>query len=335
MWRRAEEVTMREVQWERMFPDELEEAFAECPVVYFSYGLCEPHGPHNAVGLDGIKAHAIAVETARTYGGIAAPPDYWHVHEVGGYGVWSQRHVGEPPRTWLTSLPPWQHFRNVCYHVRAADRQGFHAAVFITGHYGPNWKDLKTVLDLIQPLTRTRLYGLPDWEANKPGFDYDGESGGDHAGKVETSLLLALEPECVDLSRLPPEHATAGAEDPGDRPADPGAPGDHGAPDDYWNRPPYFAMGKNARDSSRREGERMVADEVLWLGAKVEELLAAYDAAADAPGLPTFESVEAFWESAVLPRVSDFASMQADFGLGTEIPEGSVWAENARITRPR
>jgi hypothetical protein len=38
---------MREVQWERMFPDQLEEAFQECPVIYFSYGLCEPHGPQN------------------------------------------------------------------------------------------------------------------------------------------------------------------------------------------------------------------------------------------------------------------------------------------------
>ena len=36
---------MREVRWERMFPDELEAAFAACPVVYFAYGLCEPHGP--------------------------------------------------------------------------------------------------------------------------------------------------------------------------------------------------------------------------------------------------------------------------------------------------
>ena len=50
----------REVRWERMFPDELEAAFDECPVVYFCYGLCEPHGPQNAVGLDALKAHAIA-----------------------------------------------------------------------------------------------------------------------------------------------------------------------------------------------------------------------------------------------------------------------------------
>ena len=55
---------MSEVRWERMFPDQLEAAFAACPVVYFDYGLCEPHGPHNAGGLDALKAHAICVKAA-------------------------------------------------------------------------------------------------------------------------------------------------------------------------------------------------------------------------------------------------------------------------------
>ena len=87
---------------------------------------------------------------------------------------------------------------------------------------------------LVQPRVGTRLYGLPDFEANVPGFDGDGKSGGDHAGRVETSLLWALEPECVDVSRIPPVE-TAG---------------------------PHFAMGANAREADRRIGERMVADEV-------------------------------------------------------------------------
>src|SRR5581483_7403275 len=88
-----------------------------------------------------------------------------------------------------------------------ADVLGFHAAIFLTGHYGPNWQDLKTLLEMIQPHVGTRLYGLPDFEANQPGFDNDNKSGGDHAGKVETSLLWAVRPECVDVSRIPPPDA--------------------------------------------------------------------------------------------------------------------------------
>ncbi len=156
---------MREVRWERMFPDELEQAFEKCPVVYFAYGLCEPHGPQNAVGLDALKAHAIACRAAQAHGGIVAPPDYWHIHEMGMAASWLHRVVGQVPRSWMTCVPPWQHFKNVCYHVRMADVMGFHAAILITGHYGPNWQDLKTLVDLIQPHVGTRLYSLPDFEA--------------------------------------------------------------------------------------------------------------------------------------------------------------------------
>ena len=47
-----------EVRWERMFPDQLERRYADWPVLYQTYGLCEPHGPHNALGLDALKAMA-------------------------------------------------------------------------------------------------------------------------------------------------------------------------------------------------------------------------------------------------------------------------------------
>ena len=290
---------MREVRWERMFPDQLEAEFERFPAVYYSYGLCEPHGPQNALGLDGIKAHAIACEVARSTGGIAAPPDYWHVHELGGYALWAEQNVGEVKRKWLTSIPPWVHFKNVCYHIRSADQIGFHAAIFITGHYGPNWEDLKTLLELAQEYTRTRLYGLPDFEANQPGFDNDRRSGGDHAGKVETSLLWSLAPECVDVSRIA---------------------------DDVEH--PAFAMGQDAKESSRVVGDRMVRDEANWIRNKVDELLDAYDPKADAPGFPTFESVEQFWDQKVRPELSSFRSMSVDFGNGGTVEKKSVWYPN-------
>jgi creatinine amidohydrolase/Fe(II)-dependent formamide hydrolase-like protein len=294
---------MREVRWERMFPDELEQAFSACPVVYFPYGLCEPHGPQNTLGLDALKAHALCCAAARAHGGIVAPPDYWHVHELGGYAVWAERAVGEVERSWLTCMPPWQHFKNVCYHVRQADTLGFHAAIFLTGHYGPNWQDMKTLLALLQPHVGARLYGLPDFEANLPGFASDGKSGGDHAGRVETSLLWTVEPACVDLSRFPA----------------PDAPG------------PHFAMGANAREAHRRTGERMVADEVRWLGDKARELLAAYDTEKPQQQLRTFEQVEQLWETLVRPQLKEFRSMQ-ELQEGQQPPaETSVWRVNWRV----
>lgn len=288
----------REVRWERMFRDELEAAFAECPVVYFPYGLCEPHGPHCAVGLDALKAHGIACLAARTHGGIVAPPDYWHIHEIGGYASWAAENIGDVPRTWLTAMPPWQHFKNICYHLRAADALGFHAAIFLTGHYGPNWKDLKLLLEWAQPHVGTRLYGLPDFEANEPGF---AGSTGDHAGKVETSLLWALEPDCVDISRLPsPEEAG-----------------------------PHFAMGTSAPLSDRRTGERMAEDEARWLGGKAQELREAYRREQPRHRLRTFQDVETLWAEVIAPRLPEFHTLR-EFG-GPKPPQESVWHANAAI----
>jgi len=293
---------MREVRWERMFPDELEKAFSECPVVYFAYGLCEPHGPQNAIGLDALKAHAICCRAAERHGGIVAPCDFWHIHELGGYAVWSRQAIGEVERSWLTCMPPWVHLKNVCYHVRQADVLGFHAAILFTGHYGPNWEDLKTLVRLIQPYVGTRLYSLPECEANVPGFDGDGASG-DHAGKVETSLLWALMPECTDVSRLP----------------------------DKETGPAPWAMGRNVYEASRRIGERMVEDEVTWLGRKAGELLEEYEKSRPSHTLRTFEDVERLWEGVVRPHVPEFRSMQLCWKEHQEVPGDSVWYSNWKV----
>jgi creatinine amidohydrolase len=306
--READEMSeAKEVRWERMFPDQLEAAFARAPVLYLPYGMCEPHGPHNALGLDALKAHALCCRAAEAGGGIVAPPEYWHIHEIGHYAAWARREVGEVARHWMTAVPPWVHFKNVCYHVRAAERLGFHVVILLTGHYGPNWEDLKTLVDLLQPRVAARLFGLPDFEANHRGFDEDGRSGADHAGRVETSLLWSLEPECVDASRLP---------------ALPLSPaGEVGE---------YFAMGRDAHVSNRRVGDRMVADEVTFLVAKARELLAAYDQAqpVTGPRLKTFEDVERFWTEVVQPVFPAFKSMKGYHEVTDEvaaIPPDSVW----------
>jgi len=289
---------MREVRWERMFRDELEAALQACPVVYFAYGLCEPHGPQNALGLDILKAHAICCAAARTHGGIVAPPDFWHVHEHAGEAAWFAQVIGET-RSWCTAVPAWHHFKSVAFHIRAAHQMGFHAALFVTGHYGPNWKDLNTLLALYQPHVAPRLYGLPDFEANTPGFQGDGHSGGDHAGRIETSLLWALLPECVDTSRIPAQRPER-LED-------------------------QFAMGPDAAKADRRVGERMVEDEVRYLGKKTQELLAEYERSR--PGRPpfTFEDVERIWDADVRPRLEDFECCQQLYGTQPPPPEGSRW----------
>lgn len=308
MAKTTSEQAFDEVRWERMFPDELERRFATWPVLYQPYGLCEPHGPQNAVGLDSLKAHGIACLTARQHGGIVAPPDYGHIHELGDYAIWAVRNIGEVERDWLTAVPPWHHFKTVCWHLRIADRLGFKAMILLTGHYGVNYLDLKTLVRLVQPSVGARLFALADFEADTTGFDGQGKPRGDHAGKIETSQLWALEPAAVDISRLPPRGA----------------------------RGTFFAMGKDARDASRKAGEEMVARQVAWLASKAKELVAAFDKKPPRVRLSSFEDVERLWRDIVEPALPSFQCMQRDpRGTGKSVPAKSRWAINYTAARSR
>ncbi len=288
----------REVRWERMFPDELEAAFEKCPIAYLPYGLCEPHGPQNALGMDALRAHSVLCLTARTAGGIVAPPEYWHCHEAGIYGSWACRKIGEA-RPWLTAVPPWIFLKNLCYHVRAVDALGFQGTVLFSGHSGPHRKDVPVVLNILQSHVSTRIYSLIGMGTDQSRFK-DGKGMGDHAGRGETTLLWAVEPDCVDLSRLPP----------------PDAPG------------PHFAMGEDVESSDRRTGEQMVADIVDHLSAKAGELLAEYASLKPRHTPLTFERIEAIWEQEIRPRLKGFASMQDGPGAP---PEDSRWHDNWHI----
>jgi creatinine amidohydrolase len=297
-----------DVRWERMFPDQLERRFAAWPVLYQTYGLCELHGPQNALGLDALKAHAIARLTAREHGGIVAPPDYGHIHEIGDYAIWAARTIGEVERDWLTAVPPWHHFRTVCWHLRIADRIGFKAVILITGHYGVNYLDLKTLLQLVQPRVGARLFSLADFEADEQGFDGGGKPQGDHAGKIETSQLWALEPACVDVSRMPRA----------------GTPGT------------FLAMGPDAHEASSAAGRRMVERQVAFLGRKAKELVAEFDRERPTVRLRSFADVDDLWEEVVEPALPSFLSMQHDpHETGEIVPDNSRWALNWKATRRR
>ena len=90
-------------------------------------------------------------------------------------------------------------------------------------------------------------------------------------------------------------------------------------------------MGPNARESNRKTGERMVADEVRWIGAKVDALMQAYDREQPEHRLRTFEDVEVLWESVVRPALRDFHTMQ-DLWKGQSPPSpNSVWYANWRV----
>ncbi len=292
------------VRWEEMFPNELDAALSRCPVAYLTLGLCEPHGLHNAVGLDALKAHALACRAAETHGGIVAPPFFWHVHEIGYHAPWGAQTIGDR-NPWLTSMPPWVLYKVFLYQLRSVAARGFHAAMVITGHYGGNEQDFRLVADVFMRYSPVRVWAGADYEA----IEFE-DLHGDHAGRCETSQMWALRPELVDISRLA-----------------------RGTPAQISK---VMATGPDAGEASRRLGEGIVASQVTWLGRKAAELLHAYGPedrpAQPTPGNPrgalTFDQTEDIWRQDIEPLLPTFVSMNARSGE-EPVDAGSPWAANA------
>jgi creatinine amidohydrolase len=255
-----------------MFKDEFEAAVAARPVCYFAFGLSEPHGVQNAMGLDGLKAQALVQRAAEAHGGVVGPPVWWHVHETPLGLAWLARQ--NAPRPYLTCVPPEVFLHQLVYQLRAAEAAGFRAAICVTGHYGGIEVDMKQVCVIYSQHRPLRTAALADGEAIRYK-DY----GGDHAGRCETSQLLALRPELVDVSRIPDE--------------------------------PFegvrFAAPYNAREASRVEGEGIVASQVEFLGRLADELL-RQSGEQPASERITWDEAEEIWGEVLADRANWISS---------------------------
>jgi creatinine amidohydrolase len=192
-----------EVRLEHLRPAEIEAAMERCPTLFQPLGTIEWHGLHNNVGVDVLKAHALCVGAARQSGGLVAPPLY------GGMGGLDQPHtfVMEPENSLFSTLVrPW--IETLC---REAVRQGFRAIILLTGHYGA----AQQIIVREAAVRMTRILGVPILGTPEYILALDESYGGDHAAWGETSLMMHLYPESVDLSRLgDPPHQGVGGRDP-------------------------------------------------------------------------------------------------------------------------
>ena len=179
-----------EHRWEHMLPHQYRAAFDALPVVFLPLGTVEWHGEHNALGLDSLKAHALCVRAAQVAGGgVVHPPIY------GGMGGLDRPAtvILEPETSWEnTVLRPW--IERFCLEFH---RLGFRGIVMLTGHYGHNQQIVvrETAVRMSERL-QIPVLGTPEYF-----LACDAGYLGDHAGIGETSLLMHLRPELVEMAR--------------------------------------------------------------------------------------------------------------------------------------
>ncbi len=197
------ETPPREVRLEFLRPREIEEAQAACATIFQPLGTIEWHGVHNVVGVDAVKAHALCIRAAQKGGGVVSPALY------GGVGGLSEPHtfiMDAENSVFSQLLRPW--LEQLC---REMARDGFRAIIILTGHYGAAQQIVvrETAVRMSRALAIPVL-GTPEyWLALDVGYT------GDHAAWGETSLMMHLFPDTVDLSRLgDPPYQGVGGRDP-------------------------------------------------------------------------------------------------------------------------
>jgi len=178
---------VQKLKLEEMLPHELHEALERRPLAYLPIGQLERHGPHCAIGLDGLKAYELCLRCAKRTGGVVVPTTYWSV------GEWvHDETVGD--------LEPGT-IGDLYYQVfRGLKQVGFRAIVALTGHYPQNQvRTLKAAASRFETEYGLRVLALGENELTQDiGYLKD------HAGRWETSLLMYLRPELVDMGRLEP-----------------------------------------------------------------------------------------------------------------------------------
>ena len=205
---------MKKVRYEEMLPHEVVEARTKCPVAYLPIGGIEWHGEHNCLGLDTVKIHAIAMKCAEKIGGLAFPPLFYG--EPRESYLMEANHDPEGRIREKMALPEGSfapgymeerrreadlNYVNLLLHIlHQLKSLGFKVIVVMAGHY-PLLRHATAAAELFNLEMRgaASAWACTGYELVRDKIPH----AGDHAAAWETSLMMVLRPELVDLSRLP------------------------------------------------------------------------------------------------------------------------------------
>lgn len=159
---------------------------AQFDVAVLPWGACEAHNYHMPYGTDIIEADLISAEAARIaweQGSkiIVLPPVPFGVN-TGQYDV--KLDINMNPSTQLALL------RDV---ITVLNRQGIHKLIILNSHGGNDFKTMIRELGLQFP---AMFLCSCDWFKSLDQKEFF-ENKDDHAGEMETSLLLYLRPDLV------------------------------------------------------------------------------------------------------------------------------------------
>jgi creatinine amidohydrolase len=198
----TDKILMAELTW-----PEFEALVKDNVTVFLPLGTTEQHGPHMSLNVDVVLPTAVCERVAKNVGGIVAPTIPY------GYKSMPRSGGGEafPGTTSLDANTFSLVVRDV---IRALGRDGVRRLVVVNGHFENSWPAVEGVDLGLRELKRD---GIPDMQVIRLEYwDFvrretldrlfpDGFPGTEleHASLLETSMMLLLRPDLVDMSKVP------------------------------------------------------------------------------------------------------------------------------------
>jgi len=263
------------MRWEHLSYRNFEPAVRDCAGVgVIPIGVIEPHGAHLPLGTDCFTSHHIACEAALREPAIVLPSYPWGINHEGAHlpgSIVIQRDL-------VLRL-----LQNVCDEMA---RHGVKKIVLLSGHGGNRYVLPLFVQTLVE---QKRDYAV--YYAQLPGFagwqDLKEASDDGHAGEQETSMILHLDPDLVDMDAVPDpftnQRGNAGLKEVGAY-----------SPVDWYSMYPNMYVG-DAGKASAAKGKAVFDHNidafVTLLGAVkrdevTAELLARFNEGVKSPGSP-------------------------------------------------
>ena len=174
---------------------EVEAFLREHHTVIVPTGSTEQHGPHGPLLTDVLVPQEVARRIAPTVGALVAPPINYALSypHVGFTGV---VHIRIP--TFMALV------EDLCVSLAAS---GFRRIVFLNGHYDNTYAIAYACANARERLPADAVaFPINYWDGMSPdeAGEFFGPSTGLHANRGETSAVLAINPDLVDM-----EHANA------------------------------------------------------------------------------------------------------------------------------
>ena len=204
-----------DVRAELMRPAQLRAARERADVAFLPLGALEWHGLHNPIGVDALASHRVACMAARKLGGGAVfptliyslPRDAFYVDTLAeftdriaeAYGTETRRVRGYAPHGGMDMQEQWLNYQRIMR--MALDNIagfGFRSIYIVAGH-APLVHFARPVALAFTRATKTA--GQPvtvDWGGHWEPAD----AGVDHAGRIETSLMMGIDETLADPGEL-------------------------------------------------------------------------------------------------------------------------------------